>query len=423
MSILNLDAGTYSVTITDLDGCVDSSVVTVDLLDSLSLTASTNNINCYGDNNGAIFLNITKGTSPYTIDWGNGIVNNIDSLTYLQADTFNIIVTDGNNCTTDTTVIITEPDAISLNETVTNVECFGQANGTIALSINNAINPYSVLWSNNETTDSIGNLTEGEYSVTITDNNNCTAYDTIHITQPENISIIENISDITCYGYNNGAISLQVSGATSPYQFNWSNSANTESINNLAEGKYFVEIIDNNNCTYTDTFIISQPDSLSFTTDINYDNNLGNISIETSGGTPEYIYTWSNSETSNTNSNLEGGNYIVTITDANSCADTLYFTINDADPIIIPTVITPNGDGINDTWNIKNIESVENVEIHIFNRWGDSIYRTTTTGTNYANNTEQWDGRFNGKDLPLGTYVYLLIVDDKEYNGTVTIVR
>ncbi len=221
---------------------------------------------------GLFNLNIGEGISNLgdflTIDWGNGTVNNIDSLTYLAVDTFNIIVTDGNNCTTDTTVIITEPDAVSINETITDIKCFGQNNGTISLSVNNAINPYSVLWSNNETTDSIGNLTEGEYSVIITDNNNCTAFDTIQVNQPNNISFNESVTNITCSGYNNGSVNLQVSGATSPYQFNWSNLANTESINNLIAGQYFVEIIDYNNCNYKDTFIVSEPDSFIFNTNV-----------------------------------------------------------------------------------------------------------------------------------------------------------
>jgi len=422
-TISDLTIGTYDVTITDAFGCTADTSITITQPNKLELIANANNISCYGYNNGAIFLNINEGTSPYSINWSNGTVNSIDSLINLQADTFNIVVTDNNDCTVDTTVIITEPNEITLNTTVTNILCYGNKNGAISITVNNAVNPYTIMWSNSATTDSIGNLSEGQYSVTLTDNNNCSVYDTIKITQPDNISFNENISDITCYGYNNGAISLQVTGATSPYQFNWSNSANTESIDNLAEGKYFVNIIDNNNCNYTDTFIISQPDSLSFITDVNYDNNLGNISIETNGGTPEYVYNWSNSATVNTITNLEGGEYIVTITDANNCADTLYFKIDEIDEIIIPTVITPNADGINDTWNIKNIENIESVEIHIFNRWGDSVYSKSTTGINYANKSEQWDGKYEGKDLPLGTYVYLLIVDDKEYNGTVTIVR
>jgi len=422
-TISGLPIGSYAVTIIDAFGCTADTSITITQPNKLELTASVNNINCYGDNNGKILLNISEGTSPYSIDWGNGTVNNIDSLTNLQADTFNIVVTDNNSCTADTVIIISEPNEITLNATVTNIKCYGENNGAISLTVNNAINPYSVLWSNSETTDSIGNLSDSTYSVIITDNNNCTVYDTLHVTQPDNITLNESVTNVSCYGYNDGSVSLQVTGATSPYQFNWSNSANTESINNLIIGQYFVEVIDSNNCNYKDTFIVTQPEVLSFNTNINYDNNLGNITIETTGGTPEYIYNWSNSANGNTNINLEGGNYIVTITDANSCADTLYFSIDEVDPIIVPTVITPNSDGINDTWNIKNIENIDDVEIHIFNRWGDLVFSIKTTGTNYANMSEQWDGKFNGKDLPLGTYVYILIADEEEYNGTVTIVR
>jgi len=92
--------------------------------------------------------------------------------------------------------------------------------------------------------------------------------------------------------------------------------------------------------------------------------------------------------------------------------------------LLIPDVLTPNDDGYNDTWRIQGIQAFENVEIVIFNRWGDDVFEFTGTGDAYHEISNQWDGIRNGKELPFGTYVYLLILDNEDtYKGTVTIIR
>ena len=120
------------------------------------------------------------------------------------------------------------------------------------------------------------------------------------------------------------------------------------------------------------------------------------------------------------NNNLISGEYSVTITDKNNCVLEKVYTIEL--PLIIPNVITPNADGYNDTWKIQNIEAYGDIEITILNRWGDVLFKYS--GTEYNDDKNQWNGLYMGKELPLGTYLYLLKLSDSDIRkGTITIIR
>ena len=154
---------------------------------------------------------------------------------------------------------------------------------------------------------------------------------------------------------------------------------------------------------------------------------MGNIDVSVTGGTPGYTYSWEdmNGNFSSTDEDLQsvgGGTYYLTVTDANGCVDTV--TRDIIIPLIIPTVFTPNGDGFNDKWRIVNIESYKKVHIEIYDRWGDMVFTYEGTGYSYFDPKNQWDGTYNGKPLPVTSYVYIVIInDDKDYNGIVTILR
>ena len=132
---------------------------------------------------------------------------------------------------------------------------------------------------------------------------------------------------------------------------------------------------------------------------------------------------WSTGETTQNITNLPTGTYIITVTDKNNCKITESFSIED--PLLIPTVITPNADGFNDTWDIKGLLAYEKITINIFNRWGDNVFSFEGSGIEYNEKSTQWDGTWNNKKLPLGTYVYILKIDDigESFNGTITVIR
>ncbi|NSW44962.1 MAG: gliding motility-associated C-terminal domain-containing protein [Bacteroidales bacterium] len=150
-------------------------------------------------------------------------------------------------------------------------------------------------------------------------------------------------------------------------------------------------------------------------------NNLGYIQTTTTGGTLPYTYLWSNGATTANINNLTADNYIITVTDANNCISVDTFTIDIQ--LVIPSVITPNGDGKNETFEILGIGGYEDISIEIYNRWGDLLFIYTGSGFNYTDRSKQWDGKYNGKELPMGPYLYIIkISKDKDpITGTITI--
>ena len=155
--------------------------------DSIILSSVNTNILCHGDSTGSIDLSVTGGVSPYTYQWSNG--ETTEDINNLTEGTYTVIVTDSNLCIDSLVINITQPDSIILSSVNTNILCHGTiSTGSIDLSVTGGVSPYTYQWSNGETTeDNDNNLTEGTYTVIVTDSNGCTKYDTIELTEPTDI--------------------------------------------------------------------------------------------------------------------------------------------------------------------------------------------------------------------------------------------
>ncbi|MEZ4893191.1 MAG: SprB repeat-containing protein [Saprospiraceae bacterium] len=322
--ISGLSAGTYTVTVTDNNGCTKTTSKTITQPKSLVLTKTQTNVDCYGGSNGSIDLTVTDGSSPYTYAWSNGATS--QDVSGLSAGTYTVTVTDNNGCTKSTAATITQPSALSLSKTVSDATC-GNANGSIDLTVSGGSNPYTYAWSNGATIQDISGLAAGTYTVTVTDNHNCTKTLSATVNNISGPSLSETHTEVSCFGGSNGSIDLTVSGGTSPYTYSWSNSATTQDINNLSAGTYTVTVTDANNCTATKSATINQPNSaLSLSrTSTNVSCNGGSdgsINLTVTGGTNPYTYAWSNGATTEDISGLSAGTYTVTVTDANGCTKT-----------------------------------------------------------------------------------------------------
>ena len=182
-------------------------------------------------------------------------------------------------------------------------------------------------WSNGETTEDLSNIGPGLYSVLVTDTNNCTETLEFEITEPEELTIIADVSNISCFGGNDGSIDITVSGGTGNYSYAWNGGAsNSEDIINGWAGSYYVYIEDDNGCSISAEFEISEPESLnvSFTSNPGeyVDCNSGQLSVIVDGGTAPYSYEWDNGSTDSNLFDLCAGDYLVTVTDANGCSIT-----------------------------------------------------------------------------------------------------
>jgi uncharacterized protein (DUF2141 family) len=219
--------------------------------------------------------------------------------------------------------------------------CFGNATGSIDLSVSGGTSPYTYSWSNGAVSQDISSLVAGTYSVTITDSKGCTAILSITITQPAaplSSSMVE--TNIDCYGNSTGAVNLSVSGGTLPYTYNWSNASLNEDISGLLPGQYIVTITDNNGCTLKDTANLTQPLaplSISLTKDDAdcFGAADGSIDATLTGGTTPYSYSWSNGESTEDIQNLIAGTYIVQVTDFNGCQVSADTIISQPQPIVL----------------------------------------------------------------------------------------
>jgi len=416
----DLIAGTYYLIVYDTNACVVSDSITIEqpdlLLDSLQHT----NISCYNGSDGDALVNAYGGTSPYTYLWSNG--DTVDYINGVIAGLYYVTITDTNNCVTVDSIDITEPSQLLVADSAVDVLCYGDTTGMIFLNVSGGTSPYYYNWFNSSTDSYITGLPVGTYAVTIIDDNGCIfQIPKIDVDQPDLLVVYLDYTMPLCYDFSDGIVNSYVSGGIEPYSYLWADGETGSVLTNIASNNYFLTVTDYNACTAADTIFVTQPELLTLSDSIYITNFFGNIDLTTNGGTFPYNYLWSNNETTENINELISGTYQVTVNDFNNCEIIGIYTIDI--PFNIPTLITPNGDGYNDNWQITNLNYYPDISIEIFNRWGDIVFKFTGSGFEYDNN--RWDGTYEGKELPMSGYVYILDLKNgiEPYNGVVTIKR
>jgi uncharacterized protein (DUF2141 family) len=324
----NLFAGSYSVNVTDGNGC--QATITAQVTqpaNTLTSSVTHTNVLCHNGASATATASALGGTPPYSYTWSNGQTTAfIDSLT---AGIYSVVVSDMNGCSSSQSIAVTQPMPLILQPTNVNNLCFGQTAGSIALNVIGGATPYSYLWSNGATLDSIGGLAAGPYFVTVTDDNGCTATFSDTITQPASaIAVSVLITDNLCFGYGTGQIDLTAFGGSAPYQYQWNNGSLSQDIQNLTAGNYTIAVIDQNGCLLTDTFTVNQPPQAAVVSAVTanvscFGGSNGAVNITVTGPNPPFSYAWSNGATTQDVFNLVPGSYTNTITDLNGCI-TLY---------------------------------------------------------------------------------------------------
>lgn len=328
--IANLTSGSYQVTVQDTRGCVATRAVIINQLPVLTTHILKTDVTCNGGNNGTINLTVAGGTAPYQYMWNNGATNS--SLSNLPASSYRVLVTDSNSCVITDTTTITQPIEIRITETITNLLCHADANGAIQVSATGG-NPggYTYQWSNQSTAQLLQHLQAGTYTVTVADNQSCSATETYTLQQPAPISIVATVAPVACDGRSDGQILISATGGQQPYTYNWSNSAVTSAITALPTGSYSVTVTDGNNCTNIGSYIVGTAPAIVLTPAVR--NNAcaevstGAISLTVEGGSPGYSYDWSNGANVSAVSGIGQGTYAVTVTDARNCTITATYTV------------------------------------------------------------------------------------------------
>ncbi len=318
----SLSPGVYSLTVTDNTTCSGSASITITEPALLVLSETHNSYAC-ANNTGSVDLAVAGGTSPYNYTWAHGPVT--QDVNNLSSGNYSVVVSDANSCSSSVSVNITALAPITSSFTKTDLVCNGTNIGTIDLTVNGGTLPYSYMWSNNAVSQDLSGLAAGNYTVVITDANNCTVTNSVVLTQPNSIQVSNLVVPVKCYGDSSGTINISVNGGTSPYYFAWNNLSATEDIFSLRAGNYSVTVTDQNGCYVSSNNItVSQPARLNVApvaipvSCIGRSN--GEINLLVSGGTTPYRYNWSNQLTSSNIRNLNTGNYMATVTDINSCS-------------------------------------------------------------------------------------------------------
>ncbi len=264
-----LAPGTYCLGITDANGCATQQCTTLTEPQVLAASASTQPANC-GANIGAIDLNVTGGSAPFTYAWSNG--NTSEDLNSLAPDSYNVVVTDLNGCTTATIAIVNGTPGVEADAIVTDNLCNGGNAGAIDLTMISGAAPYNYAWNDGSTDEDRNALLAGQYSVQVTDANGCTWTDDWTVSESSAINIDSTLSvynggyNVSSTGGSNGSISIAVSGGAPPYTIAWSNGSNSTNLYNLSAGSYTVTITDANGCVTVRTIILTEPQDLDLPT-------------------------------------------------------------------------------------------------------------------------------------------------------------
>jgi gliding motility-associated-like protein len=335
--VLNsIAAGTYTVTITDNNGCISSTTATVSNSGgaTISITAQTN-VLCFGGTTGSATANTTGGTSPYDYVWtgSTGILqttNNIsvpNPINGLAAGTYTITVTDNGGCISSATVTITQPStALALSTASSSNTTCGLNNGSATVSASGGTTGYTYNWLPSGGTGTAATaLASGTYTVTVSDANLCTATTTATIGASTGVSAaITAQTNVTCFAGNNGSATVTPSGGTT-YTYSWTGGGGTAATaSSLAAGTYTVTVT-SASCSNTTTVTITQPPTI--TTAITVTPAIcasatGDASAVASGGTGAFTYQWLSGETTSTIDSLSPGPISLTVTDALGCTQT-----------------------------------------------------------------------------------------------------
>jgi gliding motility-associated-like protein len=316
--LINVEAGSYSVTITDANGCTGTENGNISEPTAVTGSIIGSDVLCFGDNNGSADLSVLGGTPPYTFLWSNA--ETTEDINSLGGGTYQVVVTDANGCVFVETTDIVEPAEIALDFSTTEPLCNGDATGSVDMTVIGGNLPLTFNWSNSALTEDLTNVSAATYDVTVTDANLCTATGSIDLTEPLAMTLETIGIDINCIGDADGIAIVNSEGGINPYSYLWDDPpATTESVaQSLMPGTYTVFVTDINGCVSSTSILISEP--------------LQN---------PEECFS--------------------------GFAD-----------IVVPTAFTPNADGKNDVFSIHDFNGVEPIQWMVFNRWGEKVFASVS---------------------------------------------
>lgn len=349
----NIAAGSYNVSITDDNGCVDTVNVTVPEPLAITLAFDSTLVSCNSGNDGTATVMASNGTGTFTYQWDANAGNQTAAMaTGLAAGGYSVTVMDANNCTMSNAVTVLEPVALTLDTMAIDISCNGAADGTAIVVPMGGTPNYSFLWSMNaggQVNDTITELSGGTYNVTVTDANSCTATASITLAEQAAIVLDTASTSATCNGIADGTATVTATGGVGGYTYLWAASANgqvTATATGLNVGSHVVTVTDAAGCTAMTTAIVTTPPAVALNisntpvTLCSYSTN-GTATVTPVGGIGGYTYQWSDGINlmDSLVTGLGVGTHYITVTDANGCSE-IDSTVIAGPPAIISNLVS-----------------------------------------------------------------------------------
>ena len=360
---VNLSGGTYFIDVTDDNtGCVISSAITVSEPPELQYSSSELNPTCFAYNDGEISVSVIGGVTPYGYLWNTSPTQTSAIASNLMAGFYNVDILDANSCGTSLLFTLTEPTQVTATENTIDVDCFGNANGSITLIASGGTGAYNYAWANNPfTSPTVINLGAGNHPYTVTDVvGNCSYNGSVNINEPSELVVMVNSSgDVTCFGGTDGFITSNTFGGAQPYvDYQWSfGLGSSANLTGIPANTYCVLVTDNNGCQATTCQTVTQPTELILTipavTNVSCNGACdGSALAVASGSTAPYFYQWNiggNLSNQNLTNNLcATPAATITVIDNNGCSSSASTPITEPSAITFTSQIVQSHCGLND---------------------------------------------------------------------------
>lgn len=345
--IVNVAGGNYMVTVKDGNNCEFMLSASIDQPNTTYIDVTRiENVSCFGENDGHVDIDVTGGLPPFSYRWSDNSTN--QDLLDVGGGIYLVTVTDAAGCEAYDTVEVLEPEDLISSVTATDVSCETSAEADITLTVSGGTPPYDFMWSNFVFTQNQTDVPAGAYSVIITDDNGCRETNSIVIATAPGLEAILNVTNISCFGANDGIVEISVNGGTQPYVYNWSNSRSTPIISGLSAGIYAVTVTDSVQCTGVFSALIEEPEELkvqiSSTDVLCHDDNSGLAIPFVTGGTGANTFLWNTNPPSDNpvQTNLSEGTYILEVRDENNCLALDTVVIGEPSPLSVSIAGTDN---------------------------------------------------------------------------------
>ena len=342
----NLTAGSYTITVTDANGCTASDTTAPEITEPPELTLSTTVIpvKCYGEKNGSATVLATGGMPGYTYNWIPGSFSG-STISHIGTGTYTVEVTDTKDCKQSASVVISQPDTLtSLISSSTNVKCFNDLTGTATVDVKGGTLNYNYTWLPTGGNGPVASsLPAGSYTVSIVDEHSCTTSSLVTITQPQQALAASTVStNVDCFGSATGSATVTVTGGTRAYTYKWTPSGGSDSVaTKLRANNYYVQITDANGCETNVAIPITQPLPFNgelLVTQPSCGLQNGSVISQVSGGTAPYTYLWAPDSSKYTSIlGLKPGTYALNVTDSKGCRLSLNTVLTDI-PSPVPTI-------------------------------------------------------------------------------------